>query len=279
MVRLVDSISYEQIKRVTDWQLSEEAQRSALARVVNALSSLDVTQYWGDGTTSSSDGQRFAYQQRVLHQTYSHTFHDFAIEFYSFVADNYAPFYTVPIECTDRDAAYVLDGLLYNESDLTLAEHYTDTHGYTEINFAAFTMLGRRFAPRMRNLHQQRIYRIDPHRDYQALTPLVRPRDRAIHLEWMGDQWDRMGQFYASLEAGHTTASTALKRLVAYSGKNHFYRANRKLGRVFTTEYMLQFMSDPLLRQRTRRGVAQRGTTPRPGTRSELWEAGPDDHP
>ena len=147
MARLVDSISYEQIKRVTDWQLSEEAQRSALARVVNALSSLDVTQYWGDGTTSSSDGQRFAYQQRVLHQTYSHTFHDFAIEFYSFVADNYAPFYTVPIECTDRDAAYVLDGLLYNESDLTLAEHYTDTHGYTEINFAAFSMLGRRFAP------------------------------------------------------------------------------------------------------------------------------------
>jgi hypothetical protein len=30
---------------------------------------------------------------------------DFALEFYSFVADNYAPFYSTPIECTDRDAA------------------------------------------------------------------------------------------------------------------------------------------------------------------------------
>ena len=65
------------------------------------------------------------------------------------------------IECTDRDAAYVLDGLLYNESDLALEEHYTDTHGYTEINFAAFAMLGRRFAPRIRGLQHQRIYRID----------------------------------------------------------------------------------------------------------------------
>ena len=73
----------------------------------------------------------------------------YALEFYSFVADNYAPFYNTVIQCTDRDAPYVLDGLLYNESDLALEEHFTDTHGYTEINFAAFAMLGKRFAPRI----------------------------------------------------------------------------------------------------------------------------------
>jgi len=79
--------------------------------------------------------------------------------------------------------------------------------------------------------------------------------DRTIHLDWIGEQWDRMGHFYASLESGHATASTALKRLVSYSGKNHFYRANRELGRVFKTEYILQYMSDPLTRQRVRRGL------------------------
>ncbi len=74
----------------------------------------------------------------MLQQTWSPRFQDYALEFYSFVADNYAPFYSIPIECTDRDAAYALDGLLYNESDLALEEHFTDTHGYTEINFAAY---------------------------------------------------------------------------------------------------------------------------------------------
>ncbi len=29
----------------------------------------------------------------------------------------------------------------------------------------------------------------------------------------IADQWDRLGQFYASLESGHTTASVALRRL------------------------------------------------------------------
>jgi hypothetical protein len=37
-------------------------------------------------------------------------------------------------------------------------------------------------------------------------------------------------------------ASTALKWLVSYTGKNHFYRANRELGSAFKTEYILQFM-------------------------------------
>jgi protein-S-isoprenylcysteine O-methyltransferase Ste14 len=65
----------------------------------------------------------------------------------------------------------------------------------------------------------------------------------------------KVGQFYASLESGHTTASTALKRLASFNSKNQFYRANRELGRVFKTEYILQFMSDPILRQRVRRGL------------------------
>lgn len=255
MARLTDGITYRQIKEVTDWQLSEEAQSQALAQLVNALSRLDVTQAWGEGRTSSSDGQRFRFRRKVLQRTYSHRLNDYALEFYSFVADNYAPFYSDIIECTDRDAPYVLDGLLYNESDLPLEEHYTDTHGYTEINFAAFAMLGRRFAPRIRGLHKQRIYRIDTDMDYGPLTPLVGRWDRTIHLDWIGEQWDRMGQFYASLESGHTTASTALKRLNSFTGKNHFYRANRELGRIFKTEFILQFLSDPATRQRVRRGL------------------------
>ena len=202
---------------MADWQLTEEAQRQALAQLVNAISHLDVTQVWGVGRTSSSDGQRFEMRRKVLQRTYSHRIRDYALEFYSFVADNYAPFYSVSIECTDRDAAYVLDGVLYNEGNLVLEEHYIDTHGYTEINFAAFAMLGRRFAPRIRGLHKQRIYRIDPNKDYGSLTPLLSRYDCAIHIDWICEQWDRMGQFYASLENGHATASTALKRLAPHS--------------------------------------------------------------
>ncbi len=255
MAQLTAEVTYEQLKRISDWHLTIETQRSALAALVKAIANLDTSLHWGEGKTSASDGQRFSLPQKVLQQTYSTKFSDFALEFYSFVADNYAPFYSTPIECTDRDAAFVLDGLLYNESELELQEHYTDTHGYTEINFAAFAMLGRRLCPRIRGLKRQHIYRIDPDRDYDALASLVGRADRTINPQLISEQWDRMGQFYASLETGHATASVALRRLVAYSPRNRFYRANRELGRIFKTEFILQYMSEPELRTRVRRGL------------------------
>jgi len=255
MAQLTHGVSYRQLKHVSDWQMTDDAQRRALADMVGSIAGLDTSLNWGEGTTSASDGQRFSLPRKVLQQTYSTKFSDFALEFYTFVADNYAPFYSTPIECTDRDAAFVLDGLLYNESDLDLDEHYTDTHGYTEINFAAFAMLGRRFCPRIRGAHHQRIYRIDPAREYGALKSLVGRADRTIDTRLIAEEWDRMGQFYASLQTGHVTASVALRRLAAYSGKNRFYRANRDLGRLFKTEFLLQYMSEPQLRGRIRRGL------------------------
>ena len=255
MAQLVQGISYRQLKRVNDWQMGEEPQRAALSQIVGAISGLETSLRWGSGKTSASDGQRFALPRKVLQRSYSPKIRDFALEFYTFLADNYAPYYATPIECSDRDAAFLLDGVLYNETDLDLEEHYVDTHGYTEINFAAFAMLGRRFCPRIRGLHKQRLYRIDTERDYGALAHLLKRAEQTLKPERIAEQWDRMGQFYASLELGHATASIALRRLIGFTGKNQFYRANRDLGRIFKTEFILQYLSQPALRRRIRRGL------------------------
>ena len=53
---------------------------------------------------------------------------------------------------------YVLDGLLYHESDLRIEEHYTDTAGFTDHVFALMHLLGFRFAPRIRDLGETKLY-------------------------------------------------------------------------------------------------------------------------
>ena len=80
-------------------------------------------------------------------------------------------------------------------------------------------ILGGRFCPRIRGVQDQRIYRIDSDGNYGALASLVSRADRTIDTQVITEQWDRMGQFYASLASGHTTASVALRRLAAYSAK------------------------------------------------------------
>lgn len=255
MSRMVEGVSYRRIKHISDWLLTQDNLRKALAKAVNGISDMDLTQCWGKGSSSSSDGQRFAMRRKALQQSYSQQCRDYALEFYTFIADNYAPFYSLPIECKDRDAPFVLDGLLYNESKLEIEEHYVDSHGYTENNFAAFAMYGKRFAPRIKGIGKQRIYKIEKDYDYGVLSPLLKRSDRQLHLDWITKQWDRLGHFYASLELGYTTASMAMKRLNGFSVKNHFYRANREFGRVIKTEFILDYMSDKNLRIRTRRGV------------------------
>jgi TnpA family transposase len=50
------------------------------------------------------------------------------------------------------------DGLLYHQSSLVINEHYTDTGGFSDHVFAMCRLLGFRFAPRIRDLKEKRLY-------------------------------------------------------------------------------------------------------------------------
>ena len=76
-----------------------------------------------------------------------------------------------------------------------------------------------------------------------------------MNFNLIAEQWDRIGQFHAAFPAGHTTASAALQRLSRFQPSNRFYAANRELGRALKTEFVLQYMSEPQLRARVRRGL------------------------
>jgi hypothetical protein len=68
----------------------------------------------------------------------------------------------------------VLDGILDNETELPIAEHTSDTVGYTDLVFGLFNLLGLQFSPRLRDLGDQQLYRIDTSIRYQNIGPLVR---------------------------------------------------------------------------------------------------------
>ena len=54
------------------------------------------------------------------------------LTFYTWSSDQCSQYGTKVISSTIRDATYVLDEILNNETDLTILEHTTDTAGYTD---------------------------------------------------------------------------------------------------------------------------------------------------
>jgi TnpA family transposase len=71
------------------------------------------------------------------------------------------------IAATASEPPHVLDGLLYHQTGLEIAEHYTDTGGATDHIFALCHRLGFRFAPRLRDI-KDRHYRAQSARTLHA---------------------------------------------------------------------------------------------------------------
>ena len=250
MAQLVSDVSYDYMKRITDWQLTDEALRTALAWIVNAISKLNITKNWGEGKRSSSDSHLVTFKEKVLQQEFSVKLGEFALKFYTFVADNYAPFLSKPIQCYESEGAHVLDGKLYNESDLPLEEHFTDTAAAGAITFSAFAFIGSKFNPRIRGIQNHNIFKIDNNRNYKSLSPLLTRKESTIDMTSIVNQWDRMAHFYASISTGHVSASLAMRKLLSFNSKNEFYKANLQLGRIFKTANTLKSMVDPEIRKK-----------------------------
>ncbi len=255
MSKLVKDVSYEKIRKITDWQMNDEKLRKGLSWVVNALSKLAVSKNWGEGKTSSGDVHLVKFRERVLQQSYNLRFGDYALEFYTFVADNYAPYHSTPVESAGGEAAHALDGIYYNESDLMFEEHYTDTKAAATINFAAFAFAGVEYNPRIRGIQNHKIFKIEKGKDYGSLEGLLKHREAVIKMDSIISQWDRMAHFYASIAYGYSTASVSLRKLLSLNSKNEFYKANLQLGRILKTENTLKNMVNSEMRKRRQRGL------------------------
>ena len=237
-----------------DWHIREETYAKALAEIINAHHKLPFARHWGDGTTSSSDGQAFPISTRrpttaTINAKYGR---DPTVTFYTHVSDQYGPFHTKVINSTVRDALHVLDGLLGHDTDLRIREHYTDTVGFTDQVFGTCHMLGFRFAPRIRDLGAHKIYPIAKPAKYPSLRPLI---GGTVNTKRIEQYWDDLLRLISSVGLGTVSASLILGKLAAYPRQNGLALALRELGRIERTLFTLEWIQSPELRRRVHLGL------------------------
>jgi TnpA family transposase len=195
------------------WHLREETYRRALAILVNAQQAQPLAAHFGAADVSSSDGQHFPTggPGEAVGAVNSHYGRDATTLLYTHVSARHAPFHTVAIP-PSGEAAHVIDGLLYHEADLASAVHHTDGGGVSDHVFALSHVLGFRFAPRIPNLAERRLYAFGAAATWPALQRFIAG---TIDTKLIAAHWDEVLRLAASVRTGRVSASLMLKRLGA----------------------------------------------------------------
>ena len=250
LTRMADACAlatYRQLAWTAGWHLREETYRQALAMVVNAQQRQPLAALFGAADVSSSDGQHFltAGPGEAVGAVNARYGRAASALFYTHVSARHAPFHTVAIP-PSGEAAHVIDGLLYREADPGSITHHTDGGGVSDHVFALAHLLGFRFAPRIPNLAERRLYAFGPASPWPALAPFIAGR---VDERLIGAHWNELLRLATSVRTGAASASLLLKRLGAYPRQNGLAMALREIGRIERTLFMLDWLEMPGLRR------------------------------
>ena len=248
----LNNISYKQLSDASEWRLLEENLYGALCSMVDFQMKEPISKWWGDGTTSSSDGMRVVTVVDSLNSSYNpHFGFEKGLTIYRFVNDKYAAFYSIITNTNIRDAVHIIDGILKYASEAKIHEHYTDTAGYTDQIFALMSIMGFRFAPRLRNLSDLKLYSFDKNK-YPNLKNLIPGK---INKDLIRENYDTIMRLSHSIYEGKVSSGIILGKLGSYSRNNRVANALKEIGKIEKTIFILEYASDPNLRKRIQVGL------------------------
>jgi TnpA family transposase len=246
-------ISEDILKNTINWFFSLKNLQAANHKILAILNKLFLVNNYRKNVNelhTGSDGRKVNVAVDSIMASYSYKYFGKGkgVTIYTFLDERQLLFHSLVISASEREAAYVIDGLLQNEvvkSDI----HSTDTHGFTETIFAATHFVDTAFAPRLKNIADQTIYAFAAKQTYESRGYKILP-SRTINVKLIEKHWDDILRFMVTIKLKHTTASQLFKRLSAYAKDHPLYQAIKEFGRIIKSIFILTYYDELELRQR-----------------------------
>ena len=131
-------------------------------------------------------------------------------------------------------------------------EHYTDTSGYTDQVFALSHLLGFRFAPRIRNLKDIKLFALSKSIGYENIANILQGK---INTNIIRENYEDVLRLACSIREGRVSGSLMMSKLGSYTRKNSLATTLQEMGRIEKTIFLLDYISNEALRRRIQRGL------------------------
>ncbi|GAA5531410.1 Tn3 family transposase [Herpetosiphon gulosus] len=243
------ALTRERLAWVQQNYIRPETLTRANARLVAAQATIPIAQAWGGGEVASVDGLRFVVPVRTINAGGSpkHFPRQRGVTWYNGISDQNMGFNAIVIPGALRDAPYLLNVLLEQQTHLQIKEVMTDTAGYSDIVFGLFWLLGYQFSPRLADLKDMRFWRLDPKADYGLLNDVGR---HTISTKIITEYWDELLRLAGSLKMGTVQADVVVRWLHGDKRPRTLARAVTEVGRMAKTLYLLAYLDDETYRRR-----------------------------
>ena len=252
LAQISKQINETELDNTINWYFSLDNIRATNDRVLQYMDRMEAPNIYRNQTDllhTSSDGQKFGVSVDSLNANYSFKYlgKDKGVSVMSFIDMRQMMWYSNVVSSAEREAAFVIDGLMYNDvikSDI----HSTDTHGFSEVIFAVLFLLGFIFAPRIKGLGRQKLYAFINQKISEQEAEGFKPH-HYIKEELIEPQWDEILRFVATIKLKVTTASQLFRRLNSYSKQHPLYKALKEFGKIPKTLFILRYVDDLQFRQ------------------------------
>jgi TnpA family transposase len=246
-------VSPYNLKNTVNWYFSLKNIQEATNSIIKCIHNIPLPSIFCNDLGelhTSSDGRKVNVGVDSLLANYSFKYFgkNKGVSIYTFIDERQSLFSSTVISASEREAAYVIDGLL-NNSVVKSSIHSTDTHGYTETIFGASYLIDTAFAPRIKRIGEQSLYSFTARSTYENKNYQVLPK-RSINVKLIKEHWDDILRFMATVKTGHASASSLFKRLSSYARQHPLYQALKEFGRIIKSIFILRYYDDMKLRQR-----------------------------
>lgn len=179
LAQISKQIDEGELDNTVNWYFSLQNIQGANDRILQLSDKMglpDIYRRESDVLHTSSDGQKFEVAVDSLNANYSFKYlgKDKGVSVVTFIDMRDLMWHSTVISSSEREAAYVIDGLMHNDV-IKNDVHSTDTHGYSEVIFGATHLLGFEFAPRIKGLGRQQLCAFKNRKYYEEQGHILLP--------------------------------------------------------------------------------------------------------